>query len=465
MLWKFGIVSRPRCRPPALLCIVLLAWLPSSASFALQPLAAGTSLQRSPPQSDQLFLRRDKESGGNSSSDASSSDVATETQEVAPKAVVHFLFLVNNSVQHVRLWRRFFSKAPPGTWKVWVHCNDEDACERHNVFAGLGAEKVPSVPTRYCTDLVSAPVAMLRQALDAKVVPAGTLEKFALVSESTLPVKPFSEVYKALTEDNNSDLCIAPANEWRGAHVDGIKVLLVKHSQWFVLNREHAQVLVKEWKPPHSWDSFMGWWTVPLKGGSWAKKGARTVSASRFLTAIGGTYACTDEQAVFATIFGGLEPDHQTGRKVIPGLGELNMNGQATDPQGRCRTFTVFQNTKDLGNLTDNIMGAVKNDTATSVYQAQDTSHPLLLQCAGRRTLAALRASPFLFARKFGSSGNDNADDEDVGAEFAGDGAHPCGDGTSYPSMLLQESAVPHREPIIAARVGLLEEWGSLLVD
>merc|ERR1719379_2988791 len=55
----------------------------------------------------------------------------------SPDGVVHFLFMVNSSMQHVGLWKRFFAAAPPGKWRAWVHCADSDACHESGLFDAM----------------------------------------------------------------------------------------------------------------------------------------------------------------------------------------------------------------------------------------------------------------------------------------------------------------------------------------
>merc|ERR1719359_2021137 len=93
----------------------------------------------------------------------------------------------------------------------------------------------------------------------------GQREKFVFISDSTLPVKPFSYIHNQLCSNDESDFCLFPADQWGSAKVDGHDVLMVKHHQWVVLSRAHAEVMLKDWVPV----DYRGVWHVPLKGGSW----------------------------------------------------------------------------------------------------------------------------------------------------------------------------------------------------
>merc|ERR1719277_1708340 len=59
------------------------------------------------------------------------------TDSQAENGVVHFMFLVNSSMKHVSLWKRFFAAAPPGSWRAWVHCADSVACSASGLFDAL----------------------------------------------------------------------------------------------------------------------------------------------------------------------------------------------------------------------------------------------------------------------------------------------------------------------------------------
>lgn len=339
---------------------------------------------------------------------------AAPGQASAAPDVVHFLFLVDRGLSHAGVWERFFDQAPRGSFRIWVHCTRPGACEADRVTALPTATVVPTVPSAYCYDLVTPATQLMRFALAASVAAPGAVEKFVLMSDTSLPVKPFDAVHRALTADDDSDICVAPVSDWRHAHIDGIKVYLAKHSQWVVLNRAHAAMMVERWTPSKTWDRFLGWWSVEVRTGM-AGSRARSVPARRFMTHMkAGAYACTDEQAVIATLFGALEFSYD-GKVALPGLGrpvladgalaaqELSFSPPASQGmQGRCRTFTVFQFGQPLGNLTAEVMDAIGSDAQSSTaFVDPDASHPLVFKHLGPRLVKALRVSPFLFARKF----------------------------------------------------------------
>merc|ERR1719443_817731 len=89
-------------------------------------------------------------------------------------------------------------------------------------------------------------------------------DKFIFVSDTTLPVKPFAMVQGALSEQEHSDICVQGNVGWREYPVPGesFKGLLVKHSQWVVLNQAHARKMIESW--PKVKRSEYGAFKVPV---------------------------------------------------------------------------------------------------------------------------------------------------------------------------------------------------------
>jgi hypothetical protein len=337
--------------------------------------------------------------GTNSSAYARNSS-ASQSVHKWGAGVVHFLFLVNDRIPHSEIWRAFLSGAPPGSWKAAVHCKDHEGCVSNGVFQLPGFDPVPTTGTWYCHDLVTAMKQLLVGALayDATQFTGGR-EKFVFVSESTLPIKPFYEIHRTLLVDDDSDFCVFPSNQWATSPVDGQVVRLLKHHQWVVLNREHAELFVKKWVPV---DRF-GRWRIWLKSGTWV--GHERYVNPRAFAYPRGSSTCTDEWAFMATIYGALEP--LTGARYFPGFGggQIDMNSEIT--QGRCRTWSYWDTTydKDAYQLATQVY-----DDPSSIISCYPKCHarPMELQALSSNGLHALRNSPFLFARKFSPSAFDN---------------------------------------------------------
>lgn len=316
-----------------------------------------------------------------------------------PWGVVHFLFVANDSVTHPEIWGHFFSVAPRDSWRVWVHCKHPTICGKSRFFDKVpAAQLVPTVVTEYCTDLVTAMAQLLRVSLGAQDerLELGTTEKFAFVGDTTLPIKPFTAVHEALmAEPEQSDLCVHPSKRWRSANVNGTTSFLVKHSQWAVFSKRHAEEFVHRWVPVDH-----GNWQVPIVAGARPEDGLLHWK----FRGDWQSGVCTDEWALFATLFGSFAPD-PSGSAAFPGFGALR--GNSTEAQGRCRTFVLPDRSRNwLGALAEPILGAADADPSqarTRGYEGEAArgTHPMSFLSVGNITLSSLRASPFLFARKF----------------------------------------------------------------
>jgi len=129
-----------------------------------------------------------------------------------PEPRIFFLFLTMSGIKRPELWRAFFDYQPAGRWRTFVHCKHSNICSLELSLANiLGATQVATVPSSYCRDLVTPMVQLLQAAMLESASPR---DKFVFLSESTLPVKPFAEVYNTLTYDTSSDFCIYPTNHW-----------------------------------------------------------------------------------------------------------------------------------------------------------------------------------------------------------------------------------------------------------
>lgn len=309
---------------------------------------------------------------------------------VAPR--VFLLFLVNDAIGSAEHWRSFFDGTSSASWRALAHCKNPWACKSSPSFKILPEVTiVETVGSWYCHDLVSAMVQLLRVATAEAGHPS---DKFAFMSDSTLPVKPPHEVHSALMAHGESDICVFPSNHWGHAKVDETKeAILVKHHQWVVLNREHAERMVKEWVPVQA----DGHWNVPLQRGT-PYETRKPYSAEWFKRAPNAN-CCTDEWAIYATLFGAVVSDAHLGPVSVPGLSgsPLYLNGHQM--QGTCRTFAFFRGDgpafRDLGQ-------ALGHDSSNRVScWPWCTARPMSFMSLSDEGVLAMRNSPFLFARKF----------------------------------------------------------------
>jgi len=315
---------------------------------------------------------------------------------------VHFLFLVTDGIQHLDLWNAFFANAPPNAYTVHVHCKEPDACRNSGIFMNPKFVQVQTVPTWYCHDLVTAMTVLLTEALKANSSTPGMLatkpEKFAFVSDSTLPAKPFSHIYDTLLADDDSDFCVFPSDQWGYATVDGHDVRLVKHHQWVTLNRKHAELFVGQWSPVDA----RGVWHIWLKGGSWEGK-QRYLSPQHFHRPASAN-VCADEWAFLATVFGAIEPGNGVRTLAGFGGGSLHVTGAwSLVQQGRCRTFAFWRGDDSSFLAMARLIVEDRPNSQISCYP-ECAPNPAVIQKASHKTLQAIRDSPFLFVRKWSPS-------------------------------------------------------------
>lgn len=317
---------------------------------------------------------------------------------------IFFLFLTLSGIKRPELWQAFFEGQPSSQYRVFVHCKHSNICALEFSLGNiLGATQVPTVPSTYCKDLVTPMVQLLQSAVTESSSPG---DKFVFLSETTLPVKPFQQVYSTLMWDENSDFCIYPTDHWVELDlVQNLRALIVKHSQWVVLNQAHAQTLVNSW-PAIKQGMQESSWSVPVyaesKKGPWGK-----------ITNPAGVLPlpmCLDEWAIFATLYGAFVDRGQwtVEQDGLPGSSApLHFRGSrdlSARPQGVCRTFAFWDATEFDGS---NLVNEIKQDwpwSKLSCFPKCDSSHPAEFTALSDRGATALRQSRYLFARKFDES-------------------------------------------------------------
>jgi len=312
------------------------------------------------------------------------------------KRRVIFLFMVNDAVYQPDLWNAFFESGNQSQYSAYVHC--KYSCN-HTMLKKMPALKpVDVVPTHYCHNLVDAMVSLLKGA----IADGGTkYDKFVFVSDSTLPAKPFEEIFYELGQDDESDFCIFPTDHWGEASYNNQRVVLVKHHQWVVLNYEHAQVMV------HTWGSVdaQGQWSVPIRTPTYSEP--LIYNAEKFTRQPIANW-CADEWAIFATIFGALPDDGKTWGKTIPGYHDRNggsrlmLHGPRTKKmQGKCHTFAFWSPEMDPDTaLLAQMIAKGHPDNVMSCWPSC-TYRPAEIEKLSNEGLVEMRSSPFLFARKF----------------------------------------------------------------
>lgn len=310
------------------------------------------------------------------------------------KRRVVFLFMVEEEIYHTDYWQAFFEGTDKSQWAGYIHCKSH--CSDKLLKAMPEFKPVDVQPTYYCHNLVDAMVSLLKGA----IADGGTkYDKFVFVSDSTLPVKPFNEIWEVLGMNDGSDICIFPTDHWGEADFNNKRVVLVKHHQWVVLNYEHAQTMVSTWGSVDS----EGQWSVPVRTKTYSEP--LIYNAEKFTRSPIANW-CADEWAFFATIFGAI-PEDGEATISIPGYLDRNggntllLNGPGTTKmQGTCRTFAFWSEVdEDMSRLGRRIAKGYPHN-ALSCWPSC-TYRPAEIEKLSNDGLLEMRRSPFLFARKF----------------------------------------------------------------
>ena len=191
-----------------------------------------------------------------SKADSLQVELASGTPKVA------FLFLTMKDFPWQELWDKFFHDAPKDQYSIYIHralLKDQEQRMAHWLPLGqYGPIEVPWVRTAWCA-LFGVEVASLFEAMKDPLN-----VQFVFVSDSSVPLKPFSYVYNELARNSpqTSKICLASRASSGQAKVEftkqeakrscffrdflrDINPRTMKHHQWAVFNRPHAWKIVK----------------------------------------------------------------------------------------------------------------------------------------------------------------------------------------------------------------------------
>ncbi len=153
-----------------------------------------------------------------------------------------FLFLTIENVYHPDIWEEFFGAEVDERCIVRMHPKPESV----DLIRAEWRPRVVAdpVPTRWGeVSLVVAMNRLLRSALEDEEV-----ERFVLLSDSTIPIRSFDQVYERLAAETRSIFAYASDPELWPRCEPLLEYLprsvVAKSHQWAVLNRKHAQLLV-----------------------------------------------------------------------------------------------------------------------------------------------------------------------------------------------------------------------------
>jgi len=313
-------------------------------------------------------------------------------QEDARDPRVYFLFLAVDKISNLDVWSAFFDSADSDKYRAFVHCKEKQCVQQ---MAGSPIVPVPTVASYYCTDLVSPMNQLLSYALSTDLGPTNVNDKFAFISDSALPAKPFSEIHKTLAERDGSDFCVFPPGEWAdlpNGDGDGLEVAVKVH-QWITLTRTHAERASDMWQRGIM-HNFMSYFKMNQLG--WNNMLDNNFADNR-------NWGCLDEFWYVTALFGTLKRVRAEGDQSIE-LPEFTGSPLKIDKtagwQGKCDTFVIWAKyMNSLGrNEQQNLMLSLD---PPSVPHGGNWARPGWWDTISTKGIHAIRHSDFLFVRKF----------------------------------------------------------------
>ena len=151
---------------------------------------------------------------------------------------IAFCFLIYDTIEHEDIWNIFFNNIDKRKYSVYIHYKYNKPLKYFDKY------KLDNcIETKYGDiSLVKAQNVMLRKALKDR-----DNKHFIFISNSCIPLKSFDHVYNSLN-DNYSYFNIAPQSQcfpkcnYTLNFIE--KKYIQKASQWSILNRKHAELMV-----------------------------------------------------------------------------------------------------------------------------------------------------------------------------------------------------------------------------
>jgi hypothetical protein len=302
---------------------------------------------------------------------------------------VYFLFMAVDKVSNLGVWRSYFHNAPREQFRAFVHCK-LPACNAQ--VQGTELIAVPTVPSYYCTDLVSPMNQLLNIAIQSDTT-FHSADKFAFISDSTLPAKPFASLYSTLSMRQGSDFCVFPSFEWADVvGPDGKLEVVAKHHQWVTLERAHTEMLLQDW------------WSGKLHNlMSLFRMNQDSYQSYNNSYADQRNFGCLDEFWHMAALYGPIGQVDSAGLKIVtlPSFvgGPLSISSTA-GWQGECDTFVMWSKHLNYG-ATNPFARFYRMLDPPSIPHGGNFARPGWWDSISSTGLRAIRSSTFLFVRKF----------------------------------------------------------------
>ncbi|MBA3953856.1 hypothetical protein H0X48_00845 [Candidatus Dependentiae bacterium] len=156
---------------------------------------------------------------------------------------IAFLFLTIATMYHENIWQNYF-RGKESHCSIYIHSKNS----LPNSSAFKQYELSSKKPTTW-SNTMRAQIELIKHALKD---PANS--KFVFLSESTLPLCSFEDTYKTIMRHDKSEFNYFPnPHAINGSAFNPArslkeipKNLQMKHSQWIILNRKHAELIAKD---------------------------------------------------------------------------------------------------------------------------------------------------------------------------------------------------------------------------
>ena len=197
-------------------------------------------------------------------STASLRDFATQRSASVPHDVrdrpkkIALLFLINKNFPFEVLWNRYLppadefeqinqihnvSSPSSAPYSIYIHSMPE---QKHLTLTVPRFKRrvIPSVPSEWFWNLLDPQLQLLAYAQGDP-----DNEKFYFISDSSIPLKPWPQLYRKVMSQPGSSFCIAPRNQSGSSYLRGIENLFPdpnhwrKADMWTVLSRDAAKFL------------------------------------------------------------------------------------------------------------------------------------------------------------------------------------------------------------------------------
>jgi hypothetical protein len=306
-------------------------------------------------------------------------------------ARIYFLFMAVDKVSNLGVWNKFFLTAQPSQYRAYVHCKLPQCVD---FVKSSVLQAVQTVPSYYCTDLVSPMNQLLVHALNDDPTSVNPADKFVFISDSSLPAKPFTEIYSTLALRTGSDLCAFPTNEWADSHDynTGTMEMAVKVHQWIVLQRAHAQKATQLWGTGFL-HNFMPTFEMNHFPYSYNNN---TFADQR-------NFGCLDEFWHMAALFGFIKNVDSSRDQVVSLSGFTNSPLRVSKNvgwQGSCDTFVMWSKYLHMPGHNPFLKLYSSLDQASVPHGGND-QRPGWWDTISETGIQAIRKSDFLFVRKF----------------------------------------------------------------